>query len=133
MVDVIDTSLHVTAFPTGYTGLGTLIGNANNAGGVTSTVSCFFTSTGAAVDLLIGFRPRKISIINDTDSIQWDWIRGMAATHAKKTVFSGPTITMDTGSAIVPSEPSLNTGNWKVTLSATLAGTSKLICVWIEG
>lgn len=132
-IDVIDTSLHVASIPTGYTGPGTVVGNASGAGGTISDVSVFFTSTGNVTDVLIGFRPKKIEIINDTDSIKWEWMRGMAATHSVKTTFSGPTVAMDTTTAISVTEAATGSGNWKVTLSAGLCGTSKLICGWIEG
>jgi hypothetical protein len=135
MVDVIDTSLHTTSIPTGYTGLATVVGNALTAAGVAEMASVFFTSTGAATDVLLGFRPTAVKVVNSTDSITWEWIRGMAVANSLKTVLSGPTLTLDTGSAINPTEPAGTGGggNWKLTLSATLCGTSKAISVIVFG
>lgn len=135
MVDVIDTSLHTTSIPTGYTGLGTVVGNAYTSAGVVEMTSVFFTSTGAATDVLIGYRPTSVKVVNETDSITWEWIRGMAVANSLKTVLSGPTLTLDTGSAINPTEPGGvgSGGNWKLTLSATLCGTSKAIRVLVLG
>lgn len=131
--DIIDTSLHIATIPANYTGPGTVVGNCSGAGGTISDVSIFFTSTGNATQVNLGFRPKKVEIINDTDSIKWEWMRGLAATHSVKTTFSGPTVAMDTGTAISVTEAAVGSGNWNVTLSATLCGTSKLICGWIEG
>ncbi len=71
--DIIDTSLHVATIPSTYTGPGTVVGNINSAGGVVSDLSGYFTSTGNATEIRIGFRPRWVKVINDTDSIIWEW------------------------------------------------------------
>lgn len=132
-IDIIDTSLHVATIPATYTGPGTVVGNTSGAGGTISDVSGFFTSTGNVTQLNLGFRPKKIEVVNDTDNITWVWMRGMAATHSIKTTFSGPTIAMDTGTAISVTEAATGSGNWNVSLSATLCGTSKSILFWVEG
>jgi hypothetical protein len=130
--DIIDSSLHTATIPATYTGPGTVVGNCSSAGGVDSDLSGYFTSDGNATQINLGARPRSIKIVNDTDGITWEWMRGMAATHSIKTTFSGPTIALDTGTAIAVTEAATGSGNWTVTLSATLCATSKLICFWIE-
>lgn len=135
---IIDPSFHLSAFPAGnlYTGPGTLIGNTLQSGGDETDVHGYFTSvTSDTVTINTGFQPLHILIINETDGIEWEWLYGMAATHTKKTVYSGPTLAIDTGSAIVPSEAA-NTGpagNWTVLLSTTLCGAAKNIIFHIEG
>jgi hypothetical protein len=130
---IIDPSIHGAAFPATYTGPGTLIGNCRQAGGIEEDVSGYFTSAGNAVQVNVGFRPLHIRVVNVTDVIIWEWFYGFPATNALKVVTAG-TITVDTGSAIVPSESSQNqSGNWIVTLSAAAVGTSKLITFIIEG
>lgn len=133
---IIDTSLHVAAFPTTYTGPGTLIGNPLQSGSQDTELYGYFTSvTSDTVTINVGFQPLKVEIFNETDGIEWTWMYGMAATHTIKNVHSGPTITTDTGSAIVPSEAA-NTGpagNWTVLLSTTLCGAAKNIIYHISG
>lgn len=132
---IIDPALHVSSFPTTYTGAGTLIGNCIQSGGDETDVHGYFTSNGNTVQINIGFNPMHIKIMNTTDVIVWEWMYGMAATNTLKTVTAGTT-TVDTGSAIVPTDQGGLTnieGNWIVTLSATLCGTSKLIVFHIEG
>ena len=133
--DVIDPSLHVSSFPATYTGPGTLIGHCVQSGGDETDVHGYFTSDGNAVQINIGFRPMRIRVFDETDVILWDWMYGLAATHTIKQV-TGGTTTVDTGSAIVPTEQAgVNNiaGNWIVTLSATLCSTAKNICFHIEG
>lgn len=132
--DVIDTSMHLAAFPATYTGPGTVVGNCVQSGGEETDVHGYFTSDGNATQVNIGFKPLHIKVINETDVIIWEWMYGLAATHAIKVVTAGTT-TVDTGSAIVPSEASGTgpAGNWIVTFSAGLCGTSKNIVWHIEG
>lgn len=81
------------------------------------------TTDGTAVTVTLGFLPRYIKVINETDVILWEWIKGMAATKAIKVVTAGTT-TADTGSAIVDS------GDGTFIISATAAGTSKVL-TWV--
>ena len=133
--DVIDPSLHTSSIPTTYTGPGTVVGHTIQSGGDETDVHGYFTSTGNATQINIGFRPMHIKIVNITDVILWEWMYGFPATDVVKVV-TGGTTTVDTGSAIVPTEQAGLTnvaGNWIVTLSATLCATSKLICFHVEG
>ena len=131
--DVIDTSLHVSSFPTTYIGAGTIIGNCRQSGSVEQDVHGFFTSDGNPVQINVGFKPLEVKLINETDTLIWEWQYGMAATHTLKTAGT-PTVAIDTTSAIVVSEPAPNGGgNWIVTTSAAAAGTSKNILFKIEG
>lgn len=128
--DVIDTALHLPAFPTAYAGPGTLIGNpvqANNG----RVLSCFFTSDGNPVVVPLGFLPVYIKIVNDTDGIAWEWIRGLAATHSTK-LTGAADLAVDTTGAVVVSGDTLD-GNMLVTLSAALCGTAKNIVVLVFG
>lgn len=135
--DIIDPSFHLSAFPSGnlYTGPGTVVGNTIQSGGDETDVHGYFTSTGNATQINIGFRPMRIKVVNTTDNIQWEWLYGFPATNSQKTVAAG-TVTQDTGSAIVPTDQAGLTnieGNWIATLSATLCGTSKNIVFHVEG
>lgn len=129
--DVIDVSLHTPTFPATYNGPGTLIGNPKQSAGLETDVMGYFTSDGNAVQLPVGFQPLHIVVLNETDGIEWDWRRGMAATHTKKTTFSGPTIAIDTTSAITVTDG--GAGNFTVNFTAALAGTSKNIIYEIDG
>lgn len=130
--NVIDTSIHGSSFPSTYTGPGTLIGNpiqdGADAGG--QGVSGYFTSNGNATEILCGFVPTEVEIVNTTDGITWEWQYGMPAANSVKFVLGGSLAgTQDTGSAITVTG-SINNGtggNGSVTLSSTLCGTSKNI------
>ncbi len=125
--DVIDCALHVSSFPTTYTGPGTLIGNVymlTDSDGVGG----HFTSDGNAVQINNGFLPSEIEIFNTTDGITWRQLAGMPAANSEKFVLGGSLAgTQDTGSAITV-QPDYAPGNVaSVLLSATLCGTSKNI------
>lgn len=130
---IIDGSLHVSAFPTTYTGPGTLIGNAKNSLMGDNHQYYYFTSNGNAVEILCGFVPRRIDVVNTTDGITWSWQYGMPAANSIKTTLGGSLASVqDTGSAFTIGGDTMgNVGN--LTLSSTLCGTSKNICVELEG
>jgi hypothetical protein len=77
-----------------------------------------FTSDGTAVTLNLGFIPTYFLLVNQTDVIIWEKMRGMAAANCIKVVTAGTT-TLDTGSGVV-----IN-ADGTVTISATAAGTAK--------
>ena len=56
-------------------------------------------ATPDAMTITVGFYPRYIRVINLTDRIEYEWIKGMAATQTLKTVAAG-TRTLDTNSEI---------------------------------
>lgn len=62
-----------------------------------------FTGDGTAIEVLCGFKPRHIRVVNVTDVETWDKYEGMPAANSIKTVTAGAT-TVDTGSAVVITE-----------------------------
>lgn len=127
---IIDTSLHVAAFPPGYTGPGNLIGNPVNSGGGAKEVFGFFTSsTGNAVQINVGFQPLMVDITDVTGVLLWSWQLGMPATNSIKTATGA--VTIDTASNILVTSDLA--GNGSVLLSATLCGNAKTICYHIQG
>ena len=87
---------------------------------VSQAASFNFTSDGSAQIVNLGFKPQYVKIVNETDSIIWEWFEGLAATKTVK-ITGVPAVTIDTGSAIVYN------GDGTITLSATLVGTAKVI------
>jgi hypothetical protein len=59
-----------------------------------------FTGDGTAVTINLGFIPTFFQLINLTDAVVWEKLRGMGATQSLKVVTAGTT-TVDTTSAIV--------------------------------
>jgi hypothetical protein len=125
---IIDTSLHVAAFPPQYTGPGNLIGNPVNSRG--ADVYGFFTSsTGNAVQINVGFQPLQVDVIDVAGVVTWSWMLGMPPTNSIKTATAAMTI--DTGSAITVATDVA--GNGTVTLSSALCGNAKTICYHVMG
>jgi hypothetical protein len=91
--------------------------------GISRCTDGTITSDGTAVTLNLGFIPTFFQLINKTDVIIWEKLRGMGATEAIKVVTAGTT-TLDTGSAIVFNS------DGTVTISAAAAGTAKAL-VWV--
>lgn len=91
--------------------------------GIPQMVAMSFTSDGAAATLSLGFKPTFVKVINETDTIVWEWLKGMAATKTIKYNGTGPAITTDTGTAI------LDNADGTITISSGAAGTSKAITV----
>lgn len=136
--DVVDGAFHLSAFPSGniYTGPGNKIGNVKSSLNGDAHMFLNITSGGNAIQILCGFPPRRVRVVNTTDGITWEWVYGMPAANSLKTVISGPTITQDTGSAITVAGdgvPVQNSNIGSVTLSATLAGSAKNLCVELVG
>ncbi len=78
-----------------------------------------FTGDGTAIEVLCGFKPRYIRVVNVTDVEIWEKHEAMTAAQAVKTVTAGAT-TIDTGSAIV-------IGDRGFTLLAAEFGTSDVV------
>jgi len=128
-VNVIDLALHTAAFPSTYTGPGNLIGNPSESVGEVVSISGYFTGAGNVTNIPVGFQPKHIQIVDETDVIVWEWFRGMAATHVLKTVTVG-TLTVDATSAIT-----VNTdlaGNCTISLSAALAASGSNLIYKID-
>lgn len=122
---VIDTALHLAAFPVGYTGPGTMIGNCVNSGGEACDVFGFFTSDGNVVQLNVGFKPLMVEIVDVAGVLTWKWQWGMPANNSIKNAAIDATgaITIAVGQG----------GSGLVTLSAGLVGTGKAICYHVTG
>jgi hypothetical protein len=103
----------------------TVTTQARQAGVPHMTVQSF-TSDGSAATLTFGFKPSRVTVYNETDTIQWVWVKGMASTKVVKYNGTGPAITTDTGTAI------LDNGDGTITISSGAAGTSKVIIVVAE-
>ena len=128
-VNVIDVALHLTAFPTTYTGPGNLIGNPLLSPPGQSTLSLYFTGAGNVTNIPLGSVPVRITLVNITDNIVWEWFRGLPATNTIKTVSTG-TRTVDTGSAIVVTTDLM--GNATVSLPAATAVNSSAFVATIH-
>jgi hypothetical protein len=90
--------------------------------GVPQLATGSFTSDNAAQVITLGFRPSWVKVVNETDAIVWEWIRGMASTKILKMLSHDTAqVAIDTGSAIV------DNGDGTITLSATAVGNSKAI------
>jgi hypothetical protein len=76
------------------------------------------TDTAAAVVIDLGYAPNYFRFVNETDQIEYEWFRGMAANTTLKTVANG-TRTLDTGDA------ALNVSGSKVTVAAAAAIQNK--------
>jgi len=79
-------------------------------------------TVGAAVQQMLKlstpFQARRIKLVNQTDGISWEWVDGMAASSAMKTVWTTGVTTLETyGGPITIAD-----GIW---LPQTLLGTSK--------
>ena len=105
-------------------------GATSQAMGITNFASGSFTSDGNVYSIVLGFKPRYMKIINETDAIVWEKVEGMAAANSVK-INPGSTgasvtvtTTVETGSDILLND------DGTVSLSAALVGTSKDIA-WI--
>lgn len=139
--DVVDGAFHLSAFPAGYVGPGTRIGNVKSALNGDGHMFLNITSAGNAIQINCGFPPRKVKVINSTDGLIWEWQYGMPAANSIKNLLGGsPTATQDTASQILITGD-LGAGRAQgqdgnigyVTLGATLAGTAKNLCVELVG
>jgi hypothetical protein len=126
---IIDTSLHLPAFPPAYTGPGTLIGNPVQSGDDTCCVYGYFTSAGNAVQINVGFAPKEVEVIDVTGVLVWRWMLGMPASNSIKTATGA--VTIDTASMFAVTTDLA--GNGFVTLSATMVGTGKVISYRVQG
>ena len=78
-----------------------------------------FTGDGGACTITVGFKPMHVKLFNETDAIQHEWLKGMAATKSIKTAAAG-TVTADTGSLIV------DNGDGTITIAAAAAVNAKV-------
>lgn len=68
--------------------------------GIVNMATGSFTGAGEAVDINLGFVPRRVELINVTDRIRHIWQEGMAATTTLNVAANG-TATANTSSHIV--------------------------------
>lgn len=94
---------------------------SKRADGIVNSVTGSFTGDGAAQTLSLGFVPRHILVVNETDVVKWEKFDPMAAANCLKTVGSTGVTTLDAGSAVV-----INSDG-TVTLSSGLAVSAKAI------
>jgi hypothetical protein len=80
------------------------------------------TDTAAPVVIDLGYAPSYFRWLNETDRIQYEWFKGMAADTTLKTVAAG-TRTLDTADAAI------NVSGNKVTIAAAAAIQNKQ-CRW---
>ena len=73
---------------------------ARRGDGIVRSQDGSFTGDGTAVTINLGFIPSFFLLINQTDVITYEKLRGMAAANCVKVVAAG-TMTLDTGSAIL--------------------------------
>lgn len=125
---IIDCAFTGASFPATYTGVGTLVGNILQDGGVGQMTSGNFTSTNEPVELRIGYQPRRITVINETDGVVWQKTVGMAAANSLKI---DTAVAVDTNGYITFDD--MLAGNFRITMSATLVGNAKAICFIVEG
>ena len=98
-----------------------------------------FVSTGNASSLTLGFNPRWVQIINETDGIVWEKNQGMTPANTVKiagvaTTPASSQLTIDTTSAILfPADVGLNEPGSTVLLSSALCGTAKKISFTVLG
>ena len=128
-LQIIDASLHTTAFPATYTGVGTLIGNCVQANTTSADVFGYFTSAGNVVQINCGFQAVQVDVIDVTGVLIWHWQLGMPPTNTMKSAAAALTVDT-TGAVSITSDPA---GNTNVTLSAALCGTGKVICFHVQG
>lgn len=90
-------------------------------GGVSNLATGSFTGDGNITDAFTGFRPRLVKLINLTDDITYEWVRGMAATQTLKTIANG-TLSTDTTSAIVSKGNTDSFRGFEVTAAVAITG-----------
>lgn len=101
-----------------------------NSGGINNRMSVgFVNADGNIKSIDVGFVPRMIAVINETDNIVWSKHHLQAAANCVKEAAGAQTI--DTGSNIVITPE--GSGKCNVTLSATVVPAGKNVVVVIEG
>lgn len=98
----------------------------STSGGIVNTSTGSATSAGAAIAVSLGFKPRWVKVINETDGIVWEKLEGMSATKTLKL------ISHDTAQVVVDTSTAISLDDSGFTLSSTAAGTSKALA-WIAG
>jgi hypothetical protein len=107
-----------------------VLGRFNQSGGVANFASGLLTTgsaTAVAVQIVVGFVPRHVRILNETDVVVWEKFDTMVAANTLKHVTAGD-MTIDTGSAIVfDIDPGLGVAAESFTISTAISVASKVI------
>jgi hypothetical protein len=96
--------------------------------GVVNIATGGFTGAGEAVEVTLGFVPRRVELINVTDRIQHHWHADMAATTTLNIAADG-TATANTSSHITAEDPA-NSGTFRGFNVAAGAAVSAKVYVW---
>lgn len=101
-----------------------------HAGGITNYLSvAFAAANGNSKQIECGFVPRRVEVINETDTIVWTKHHQMAAANAVKE--TGSAMTIDTGSRILFVDE--GSGKGAVLLDPTVVPAGKNVSVQIFG
>lgn len=92
-----------------------------------ATISYIDTGTVAARAFTVGFTPRYIKVVNETDRIQEEWFEGMADAEGLLQIANG-TKTLITSNGITPSETGFTFG-----LDTTIHITNKQYSMLVLG
>lgn len=98
-------------------------------GSVTNIATGSFTGDGTVTTVSLGFKPRRVELINVTDRISQIWQEGMAATTTLNTDAAGAR-TANTSSLIVPRSPDAGDSYRGFSIAAAAAVSAK-VYVWI--
>lgn len=85
------------------------------------------TGTVAARKFTVGFRPRYVKVVNETDRIQEEWFEGMADAEGLLQIAAG-TKTLITTNGITPAADGFTFG-----LNTTIYATSKQYSILVMG
>ncbi len=95
--------------------------------GIVNMATGGFTGADAAVEVTLGFTPRRVELINITDKIVQIWTTDMAATHCLNIAADG-TATDNTGTLVSPTVD--GTDDYKGFLVAAGAAVNAKVYVW---
>lgn len=99
----------------------------SQAQGITNTAVGVTTGAGAAVDVTLGFKPRHVRVLNETDVIIWEKYASQADADCIK-LTNAVALTKDTGSAIVLMGGAVEGDSYRgFQMSATLAANGKTL------
>jgi hypothetical protein len=99
---------------------------ASQEGGVANVAVGHLTGAGAIEDVTLGFVPRHIRVVNETDQLIFEKYAGQVAANVMKIAANG-TVTTDTGSLITV-KGSAKTDTFKgFELAAALAVNAKVL------
>lgn len=101
----------------------------SQAQGIVNMATGSFTGAGAAVDVTLGFVPRRVHLINVTDRIEQMWQEGMAATTVLNRDAAGAG-TANTGSLIVPTDSTDSFRGFTIAAGAAVSGKEYVYTAW---